>query len=60
MTVGLTKNEIIKSLSGTELKPETVEVIAKIITENNKKIEKQISDKLYDEVNKMFELGGIK
>jgi len=58
MTIGLTKEKIIESLIDTELNAETVEVIAEIITENNQKIEKQVSDKFFKEFNKMFELGG--
>jgi len=56
MTIGLTKEKIIEGLSDTELKAETLEAIAEIITANNKLIEKQVTQVVMTQMAKGLRL----
>ncbi|KQU22395.1 hypothetical protein ASG61_23100 [Bacillus sp. Leaf75] len=59
MTIGLTKKQVVDRLSDTELNRETVEVVAKIIEDNNKLIEKKVSDIVMAEWSKKMGLQGL-
>ncbi|GAB1798640.1 hypothetical protein [Priestia megaterium] len=59
MTIGLTKKQVVDCLSDTELNQETIEAIAKIIEDNNKLIEKKVSDVVMTEWSKKMGLRGL-
>ncbi|AXI32645.1 hypothetical protein CIB87_28055 [Priestia megaterium] len=59
MTIGLTEQTIISMLDDTELKPETIKVIAQVIVANNKMVEKKITDVVMSEISKKMNLRGF-